>query len=94
MRISTPPGVFAEQFNLELENPPEGIVLQSVELVTGGVELVISCDSKKMKAGAAGNLICDVLQITQGAAQKKAGNQPRRGVAATLPAIPFQITAE
>jgi hypothetical protein len=94
VRVSTPSGAFADRFKLELENAPEGILLESVSPAVNGVELVISCDSEKMKAGAAGNLICDVMQKNQGPAPKPAGNQPRRGAVATLPAIPFQIVAE
>ncbi len=94
VRISTPPGVFAERFKLELENPSEGIVLQGVEPFAGGVELVVGCNSEKTKVGTTGNLICDILQAPQGLGQKKTGNQPRRGAMVTLPAISFKITVE
>jgi len=96
VRVSTPPGNFSERFKLELNNAPEGISLTTVSAIPAGLELVFACDAEKMKAGAMGNLICDVVPKNQGPAtpQKKFGNQPRRGAVATLPAIPFTIPAE
>ena len=96
VRVSTPPGNFSERFKLELNNAPEGISLTTVSAIPAGLELVFACDAEKMKAGATGNLICDVVPKNQGPAtpQKKFGNQPRRGAVATLPAIPFTIPAE
>jgi hypothetical protein len=96
VRVSTPPGNFSERFKLELNNAPEGISLTTVSAIPAGLELVFACDAEKMKAGATGNLICDVVPKNQGPAtpQKKFGNQPRRGAMATLPAIPFTVAAE
>ena len=96
VRVSTPPGNFSERFKLELNNAPEGISLTTVSAIPAGLELVFACDAEKMKAGATGNLICDVVPKNQGPAnpQKKSGNQPRRAAVATLPAIPFTIPAE
>ena len=96
VRVSTPPGNFSERFKLELNNAPEGISLTTVSAIPAGLELVFACDAEKMKAGATGNLICDVVPKNQGPTtpQKKFGNQPRRGAVTTLPAIPFTIPAE
>ena len=96
VRVSTPPGNFSERFKLELNNAPEGISLTTVSAIPAGLELVFACDAEKMKAGATGNLICDVVPKNQGPAtpQKKFGNQPRRAAVATLPAIPFTVAAE
>ena len=96
VRVSAPPGNFSERFKLELNNAPEGISLTTVSAIPAGLELVFACDAEKMKAGATGNLICDIVPKNQGPAtpQKKFGNQPRRGAVATLPAIPFTIPAE
>ena len=90
-------GKFSDRFKLELDNPPDGIALTNVSPIPAGLELVFSCDADKMKAGAAGNLICDVVPKNQGPAnpQKKFANQPRKAVAvATLPAVPFTVSAE
>ncbi|MGA2246708.1 MAG: PPC domain-containing protein [Verrucomicrobiota bacterium] len=97
VRVSAPPGKFADRFQLELDNPPDGITLTNVVFTSGGLELVISCDAAKIKPGSLGNLICEVLpkNPNQGNPQKKPGNQPRKAVAvATLPAVPFTISAE
>ena len=97
VRVSAPAGNFSNRFELELDNPPDGIALTNVSVVSTGLELVFSCDAQKAKPGMTGNLICNVVPKNAGPAnpQKKAGNQPRKAVAvATLPAVPFQISAE
>lgn len=96
VRVSAPAGNFSERFNLELDNPPDGISLTNVSAVPAGLELVFSCDAEKAKPGVAGNLICDVVPKNLGPAnpQKKPGNPPRRVAVATLPAVPFTISAE
>ena len=96
VRVSAPPGNFSERFKLELDNAPEGISLTSVAAIPAGLELVFQCDAEKMKPGATGNLICDVVPKNQepAANPKKPGNQPKRAAAATLPAIPFTVLAE
>jgi len=57
--------------------------------------MVLCCDTAKAKPGLQGNLIVNILPKVQPAAQatQKPGNQ-RRNPAGTLPAIPFEITAE
>jgi len=97
VRVSAPPGNFADRFKLELDNPPEGITLTNVSAIPAGLELVFSCDASKMKSGSTGNLICDVVPKNQGPAnpQKKFANLSRKAVAvATLPAVPFTVSAE
>ena len=97
VRVSAPPGNFLERFNLELQNAPDGISLTNVLSGPAGLELVFACDAEKAKAGATGNLICDVVPKNSGPANtsKKPGNQPRRAAAvAALPAVPFTISAE
>ncbi len=99
VRVSAPSGNnFADRFQLELDNPPDGITLTNVSPIPAGLELVFSCDADKMKPGVTGNLICDVVPKNQGQAnpqKKKFANQPRKAVAvATLPAVPFTVSAE
>ncbi|HUC86434.1 MAG TPA: hypothetical protein VL970_14665 [Candidatus Acidoferrales bacterium] len=97
VRVSAPSGNFAERFQLELDNPPDGILLTNVTVIPAGLELVLSCDAGKIKPGSMGNLICDVVPklLNQANPRKKAGNQPRKAAAvATLPAVPFTIAAE
>ena len=95
VKISAPPGNFSERFKLELENAPEGISLESVSSVAGGLELTFACDAEKMKAGGSGNLICSVMpkNLAESDKQKKKQSAKRAAVA-TLPAIPFRVVAE
>ena len=96
VRVSAPPGNFSDRFKLELGNPPDGISLANVTAISAGLELVFNCDAEKMKNGDTGNLICDIVpkNLEPANAPKKPGNQPRRGAVATLPAIPFTVSAE
>lgn len=93
VKFSAPTSAFADRFKLELDNPPEGISLENVSSTAGSLEITFACDSEKMKAGESGNLICAVVPKNTAPAgkQKKSASQPKRGVAATLPAIPFTI---
>jgi hypothetical protein len=96
VRVSAPPGNFSERFKLELNNAPEGILLANVSAISAGLELAFTCDAGKMKPGSTGNLICDVVPKNPGPAnpQQKPGSPPRRRAVATLPAIPFTVSAE
>jgi hypothetical protein len=96
VKVTAPPGNFSERFVLELENAPEGITLTNVAPTAGGLELAFACDAEKAKPGASGNLICSVMpkNLAVKTPQKKSGNQAKRAAAATLPAIPFTITAQ
>ncbi|HZR17460.1 MAG TPA: hypothetical protein VFE51_09045 [Verrucomicrobiae bacterium] len=95
VRVRTP-GNFCERFNLELHNAPDGISLDSVSPIPGGVEMVVTWDATKVKAGTSGNLICNVVpkHPSGGTTEKKNGLRPQRGFEATLPAIPFNVVAE
>lgn len=97
VRVSAPPGNFSNRFQLELDNPPDGISLTNVSASPAGLELVFSCDAQKVKAGSTGNLICDVVpkNFVLANPQKKSANLPRKPVAiATLPAVPFAVSTE
>ncbi|HTS17692.1 MAG TPA: peptidase [Verrucomicrobiae bacterium] len=92
VRIATPSQAYVDRFNFELNAPPDGIALNSVTPTDRGMELVLQCDAAKIKPGARGNLIVDLVPTnsrtrTQG---KKPGNQ-RRAPVGTLPAIPFVV---
>ena len=96
IRVSTPRN-FSNRFQLELDNPPEGLTLTNVSEIPAGLDLAISCDAEKIKPGSMGNLICNVVPRNTGAANpaKKPGAQARKAAAvATLPAMPFTVSAE
>ena len=95
VRVATPSGAFANRFDFKLNGAPDGIAIQSVSPVSGGVEIALHCDTAKARPGLKGNLIVNVLPKIPPSAQaaQKPGNQ-RRGPVGTLPAIPFEIEAE
>jgi hypothetical protein len=94
VKISAPAYAFANRFKLELDNAPDGVSLQDVSPVNGGLEITFACDPEKMKFGASGNLICAVVPKTTPGAEKqkkKAASQTKSLTVATLPAIPFSV---
>jgi hypothetical protein len=95
VRVATPSAAFVSRFDLELNGAPDGVSIQGVTPIESGVEIIFSCDRAKIKPGASGNLIVNILPKIQPAAQpaQKPGNQLRRPAGA-LPAIPFEIIAE
>jgi hypothetical protein len=93
VRIATPNRAYAERFNFELSEPPEGIALTAVSPNDEGMELLLKCEAGKAKPGLRGNLIVDLVPaVNPKAAQqgKRPGNQRRPSVG-TLPAIPFVV---
>ena len=94
VRVSAPPGNFSERFKLELGNAPEGISLTNVSAITIGLELVFIGDADKLKRGQTGNLICEVVPKSIGATSKKSTKLSQRNAVATLPAIPYTVSAD
>jgi len=93
VRISAPSGGSANRFQLELNEPPEGVAIAKVSPTGEGAEIELHSDAAKAKPGLKGNLIVNIFP-GQGlaAAQKgKKQNNQRRASAGTLPAIPFEI---
>jgi hypothetical protein len=90
VKVSTPSNLFLDRFNLELDNPPEGISLEKVSAVANGVELLIRCDAAKVAIGTKANIICSVLPKNR-ANPSTPRPSGARGVAATFPAIPIEI---
>jgi len=97
VQISMPVPALANQFEFELDSPPDGITLQSVEPFDRGIQLEIGADPARVKPGVKGNLI---VNVTPGRLQQ-AGSEPatrpqaqRRVPIATFPAIPFEIVGQ
>ncbi|HLP75862.1 MAG TPA: PPC domain-containing protein, partial [Candidatus Paceibacterota bacterium] len=96
IRLGSLPGKFADNYQLELDEPPDGVTLENVVTNQTGVELVLRCDAVKAKPELEGNLIVNVLQFPNAGAPAKApraANQKRFPVG-VLPAIPFRISSE
>ena len=75
---------------MALDDPPEGISIQSVTLAGDGVSVLLRAQADKAKPGLKGNLI---LQAFRETAAPAAGSQARRRQQplGTLPAIPFEV---
>ncbi|HUJ22385.1 MAG TPA: hypothetical protein VLX58_12715 [Bryobacteraceae bacterium] len=84
------PPRFQSGVRLALNEPPEGISIQSITEKPNGVSVVFKVQADKAKPGLKGNLIVDAFREVQLPANAK--NQPRRRQAmGTLPAIPFEV---
>jgi hypothetical protein len=95
VRVRTPARAFTNNFQLELNEPPDGISIENVVQGDAETTIVLHCDAARIKPRATGNLIVNILAKRQGAAPaggKAQGNQ-RRVALGTLPAIPFEIVA-
>ena len=95
VRLSAPASAFADRFQLELSEPPEGIALGKVSAGGEGTEIELRSDAAKAKPGLKGNLIVNILQGQTSAAATKNKKQAgqRRAAVGTLPAIPFEVVA-
>jgi hypothetical protein len=95
VRLGTPNGGFAGRFDLELSEAPEGITLTSLSPTDQGADMVLSSDAGKVKPGAKGNLIVNIIPGKNLAGAQKGKKQAnQRPVLGTLPAIPFEVVAE
>jgi len=75
------------QVQMVLNEPPEGIAIESVVATPGGVAVTLKANGKA-KAGLKGNLIVDAF-VDRPAPNTKQG--VRRQPLGTLPAIPFEV---
>lgn len=74
---------------LALNDPPEGISVESVTPERNGASVVLRVQADKVKPGVKGNLILDAFR--DAAPTPTAGNRPRRQPLGTLPAVPFEV---
>jgi hypothetical protein len=89
VHVPAPPRL-AGQVGMALNEPPEGISIQSVSPAGDGVDVVLKADPKA-KAGLRGNLILDayVERTVPNAKQQARRKQPL----GSLPAVPFEVAA-
>lgn len=94
VRIATPSAAFANRFNLEFSEAPDGISLVKVSPVENEIELLILADNEKVKVGTRGNLIVNLSPKNPAPALNQkvtAAGPARRLPASSLPAIPYQV---
>ena len=84
------PPRFQNGVRLALNEPPEGITIQSISEHQNGVSVVLNVQADKVKPGLKGNLILDAFRDAPPPANVK-NAQRRRQPLGTLPAIPFEV---
>jgi len=89
VELFVPPRLLSD-VRMALNEPPEGISIQSVTPARGGVWLMLRVEGDKAKPGLKGNLIVDAFREVA-ANPAAAGQQRRRQPLGTLPAIPFEV---
>jgi hypothetical protein len=96
LRIKTPAQAFANTMRLELNDPPEGITLAEVVPGEGETKLVLHSDASKIKPGATGSLVVNIV-AKMGKQKAKPGGKARMNqnsvVLGVLPAIRYEIVA-
>ncbi|MBP7935463.1 MAG: hypothetical protein KA354_12530 [Phycisphaerae bacterium] len=85
---------FRGKVQLELSNPPDGIMLKKVVPNNTGVELVLQSDAAKNKPGSKGNLIITAFADREIKTAKGAQGTKRRVPVGLLPAVPYEIVAK
>jgi hypothetical protein len=95
LRVSTPFPAFLDRFSIELEDPPEGIMLEQASTVENGVELVFRCKAENAKPGTVANLICRLIPKAAARTQNPKALNPgrQRPSVGTFPAIPIEVMA-
>jgi hypothetical protein len=94
VKVRTPGAQFTNNFQLELSAPPDGISIENVSSVGTEMEVLLRSDPDKIKPGAKGNLIVNIMAKRQPATNTvlpARANQPRP-VVGVLPAITYEIT--
>ena len=92
VQVYLPMGPSASSLRVALNDPPEGITIQSATPRPEGIAIVLRADAGKVKPGLRGNLIVDSLFETP-----NTPGQPPRPLSqrttpmGTLPAIPFEV---
>jgi hypothetical protein len=81
VQIPVPPRLGGD-VQLALNDPPEGVTIQSVSPAPNGVSVVLRANAGKARPGLKGNLILDAF------VERNKRKQPL----GTLPALPFEVT--
>ena len=92
--VIIPTRSFFGEIQLELDNPPAGLSIDSVALSGPGSVIVIRSEGDEVERGLKGNLIVNVFAGKTGEDSGKGKEQrkKRRILLGALPAIPFEIS--
>lgn len=92
VRLRAPQSPALKQLKLELSSPPDGVSLQKVSVVPGGLELLLKADAEAPPVGYADNLIVEAFAEMQRRRPDGTTTGPKRRVPlGVLPAIPFEV---
>jgi hypothetical protein len=83
-----------EKLVYELSNPPAGIELRETTTTSPNrIDIELTCDAAKVKAGDIGNLIITISGERKSAPDSKAAVNRQRIQLGAVAAVPYQIVA-
>ena len=90
LQVASPAASTAGDLRLELDDPPDGISIQSQVRDGANTEVVLQSDANKAKPGLKGNLILKAFKETE--TQTRTSKTARqRTPLGLLPAVPFEV---
>lgn len=91
--VIIPTRSFFGEIQVELDDPPAGLSIESVALGRQGSWIVLRSEAEEIESGLKGNLIANVFAAKTGEDSGKGKEQRkrRRILLSALPAIPFEI---
>lgn len=95
VQVSVPKSPLLANVQLELRDPPQGILLDSVAPAQGGLAFHIKADATAAKAGLIDNLIVEAFgEPPADAKEGKGPSAKRRPSLGYLPAIPIEVVEQ
>lgn len=92
VRLKTRRSRALKEMQLRLNEPPEGLTLYDVTIVSGGLAFILKADKDVVQSGFADNLIVEVFrEVTPKQKDGKPAAQKRRYSMGVFPAIPIEI---
>ncbi len=92
VRLKTRRSRILKQMQLRLNEPPEGLTLHDVTVVSEGLAFILKADKDVVQSGFADNLIVEVFrEVTPKRKDGKPATQKRRYSMGVFPAIPIEI---
>ncbi len=92
VRLAAPAGPLLKDLKLELSGPPDGVTLQDVSVIPGGLALLLKADAEASHVGFADNLIVEAfMEVARRGPDGTTTGQKQRVPLGVLPAIPFEV---